>query len=77
MTKTDVFSIIELYCATVIVEKQINKAFDLCKSYHMSEEINQIQKNDTLQAGNISEPGKGLIFAMAYACGICSSKHLL
>jgi predicted MFS family arabinose efflux permease len=29
-----------------------------------------IQKNDTFQTGSVSEPGRGLVFAMACACGI-------
>lgn len=29
-----------------------------------------IQKKDTFQTGSVSEPGKGLVFAMACACGI-------
>lgn len=29
-----------------------------------------IRKNDTFQTGSVSEPGKGLVFAMACACGI-------
>jgi len=36
----------------------------------MSEEINYYSKKDTFQTGNVSEPGKGLVFAMACACGI-------
>lgn len=29
-----------------------------------------IRKNNTFQTGSVSEPGKGLVFAMACACGI-------
>jgi len=36
----------------------------------MSEERNYYLKKSSFQAGNISEPGKGLVFAMACACGI-------
>lgn len=36
----------------------------------MSEERNYYLKKSSFQTGNISEPGKGLIFAMACACGI-------
>lgn len=50
--------------------KKINKIPDLCKSHYMSEEINMIRKKDTLQTGSVSEPGRGLVFAMACACGI-------
>lgn len=36
----------------------------------MSEEGNYYLKKSSFQTGNISEPGKGLVFAMACACGI-------
>jgi predicted MFS family arabinose efflux permease len=36
----------------------------------MSEERNYYLKKSSFQTGNISEPGKGLVFAMACACGI-------
>lgn len=36
----------------------------------MSEERNYYLKKSSFQTGNLSEPGKGLIFAMACACGI-------
>lgn len=36
----------------------------------MSEERNRGSKKDTLHIGSVSEPGKGLVFAMACACGI-------
>lgn len=50
--------------------KKIDKTPDLCKSHYTTEEKTMIQKNDTLQTGSISEPGRVLVFAMAYACGI-------
>jgi MFS family permease len=43
---------------------------DRRKLHYMSEEINYYSKKDTFQTGNVSEPGKGLVFAMACACGI-------
>jgi predicted MFS family arabinose efflux permease len=36
----------------------------------MSEEGNYYSKKDTFQTENVSEPGKGLVFSMACACGI-------